>query len=68
MMTAEQGKPLPKPRRSRLRGVVHRVVRRGSKRLYGDVIPGHQPDKRIFVLRQPVGVVAAITPGTSPRR
>src|SRR5256885_3300743 len=33
-----------------------------GKRLYGDVIPGHQTDKRILVLRQPVGVVAAITP------
>src|ERR1700730_9662838 len=37
-----------------------------GKRLYGDVIPGHQADKRILVLRQPVGVVAAITPWNFP--
>jgi succinate-semialdehyde dehydrogenase / glutarate-semialdehyde dehydrogenase len=34
--------------------------------LYGDIIPGHQGDKRILVLRQPVGVVAAITPWNFP--
>src|SRR4029077_11465615 len=37
-----------------------------GKRLYGDVIPGHQTDKRIVVLRQPVGVVCAITPWNFP--
>ena len=37
-----------------------------AKRVYGDVIPGHQVDKRILVLRQPVGVVAAITPWNFP--
>src|SRR5208283_4604957 len=37
-----------------------------GKRLYGDVIPGHQADKRILVIRQPVGVVAAITPWNFP--
>ncbi len=39
---------------------------RKAKRVYGDVIPGHQADKRILVLRQPVGVVAAITPWNFP--
>ena len=39
---------------------------RKGKRLYGDIIPGHQADKRILVLRQPVGVVAAITPWNFP--
>src|SRR6185312_3544466 len=34
--------------------------------LYGDVIPGHQSDKRLLVIRQPVGVVAAITPWNFP--
>jgi succinate-semialdehyde dehydrogenase/glutarate-semialdehyde dehydrogenase len=34
-----------------------------ARRVYGEVIPGHQADKRIVVLRQPVGVVAAITRG-----
>jgi succinate-semialdehyde dehydrogenase / glutarate-semialdehyde dehydrogenase len=37
-----------------------------GKRLYGDVIPGHQADKRNIVFRQPVGVVAAITPWNFP--
>ncbi len=37
-----------------------------AKRVYGTVIPGHQRDKRIIVLKQPVGVVAAITPWNFP--
>ncbi len=37
-----------------------------GKRLYGDVIPSHGPDKRIIVLKQPVGVVASITPWNFP--
>src|SRR5690606_20766236 len=37
-----------------------------AKRVYGDTIPGHQEDKRIIVLKQPVGVTAAITPWNFP--
>jgi succinate-semialdehyde dehydrogenase/glutarate-semialdehyde dehydrogenase len=37
-----------------------------GKRVYGETIPGHQPDKRLMVLRQPVGVAAAITPWNFP--
>jgi len=37
-----------------------------SKRVYGDTIPGHQSDKRIVVIKQPVGVVGAITPWNFP--
>ena len=37
-----------------------------AKRLYGDIIPEHQGDKRILVLKQPIGVVAAITPWNFP--
>lgn len=37
-----------------------------AKRVYGDTIPGHQANKRIFVLKQPIGVVAAITPWNFP--
>ncbi|NBU28860.1 MAG: NAD-dependent succinate-semialdehyde dehydrogenase, partial [Caulobacteraceae bacterium] len=37
-----------------------------AKRAYGEVIPGHQDDKRILVLKQPVGVVAAVTPWNFP--
>ena len=67
LMTAEQGKPLAES--------VGEIAYAASfiewfaeeaKRVYGDVIPGHQPDKRIVVLRQPVGVVAAITPWNFP--
>jgi succinate-semialdehyde dehydrogenase/glutarate-semialdehyde dehydrogenase len=67
LMTAEQGKPL-----AEARGEVTYAASfvewfaEEAKRLYGDVIPGHQPDKRIMVLRQPVGVVAAITPWNFP--
>lgn len=37
-----------------------------AKRVYGDTIPGHQPDKRIIVMKQPIGVTAAITPWNFP--
>ena len=67
LMTAEQGKPLAEARGE----IVYAAsfiewFAEEAKRVYGDVIPGHQPDKRILVLRQPVGVVAAITPWNFP--
>ncbi|GGK05337.1 NADP-dependent succinate-semialdehyde dehydrogenase [Pseudomonas matsuisoli] len=37
-----------------------------AKRVYGDTIPGHQADKRIIVIKQPIGVTAAITPWNFP--
>jgi succinate-semialdehyde dehydrogenase/glutarate-semialdehyde dehydrogenase len=67
LMTAEQGKPLAESRAeigyaaSFIDGFAE-----AGRRLYGDVIPGHQRDKRILVLRQPLGVVAAITPWNFP--
>jgi succinate-semialdehyde dehydrogenase/glutarate-semialdehyde dehydrogenase len=67
LMTAEQGKPLAESR-----GEIAYAASfiewfaEEAKRIYGDVIPGHQADKRILVLRQPVGVVAAITPWNFP--
>jgi len=67
LMTAEQGKPL-----AEAKGEIAYAASfiewfaEEAKRLYGDVIPGHQVDKRILVLRQPVGVVAAITPWNFP--
>ncbi|HUG04761.1 MAG TPA: succinate-semialdehyde dehydrogenase [Steroidobacteraceae bacterium] len=67
LMTAEQGKPLAESK-----GEVAYAASfvewfaEEAKRIYGDVIPGHQADKRILVLRQPVGVVAAITPWNFP--
>src|ERR1700688_744620 len=67
LMTAEQGKPLADSK-----GDIDYAASfiewfaEEAKRMYGDVIPGHQADKRILVLRQPVGVVAAITPWNFP--
>ncbi len=67
LMTAEQGKPLAESKAE----IVYAAsfiewFAEEAKRVYGDVIPGHQADKRILVLRQPVGVVAAITPWNFP--
>jgi succinate-semialdehyde dehydrogenase/glutarate-semialdehyde dehydrogenase len=67
LMTAEQGKPLAESK-----GEIAYAASfvewfaEEAKRVYGDVIPGHQADKRILVLRQPVGVIAAITPWNFP--
>jgi succinate-semialdehyde dehydrogenase / glutarate-semialdehyde dehydrogenase len=67
LMTAEQGKPLAEAKGEVLYAAAFiEWFGEEAKRVYGDVIPGHQPDKRIFVLRQPVGVVAAITPWNFP--
>src|SRR3989475_470217 len=67
LMTAEQGKPL-----GEARGEVAYAASflewfgEEAKRVYGDTIPGHQADKRIVVLKEPVGVVACITPWNFP--
>jgi len=67
LMTAEQGKPLVEAKGEIAYGAAFiEWFAEEGKRLYGDVIPGHQTDKRIVVLRQPVGVVAAITPWNFP--
>ncbi len=67
LMTAEQGKPLAESKGEIAYSASFiEWFAEEAKRLYGDVIPGHQPDKRILVLRQPVGVVAAITPWNFP--
>jgi len=67
LMTAEQGKPLAEARGevAYAASFIEWFAEEG-KRVYGDVIPGHQPDKRILVLRQPIGVVVAITPWNFP--
>jgi succinate-semialdehyde dehydrogenase / glutarate-semialdehyde dehydrogenase len=67
LMTAEQGKPLAESKTEILYAASFiEWFGEEAKRLYGDIIPGHQADKRIMVLRQPVGVVAAITPWNFP--
>jgi succinate-semialdehyde dehydrogenase / glutarate-semialdehyde dehydrogenase len=67
IMTAEQGKPLAESKGeiAYAASFIEWFAEEG-KRLYGDVIPSHAPDKRILVLRQPVGVVAGITPWNFP--
>src|ERR1700716_2652546 len=67
LMTAEQGKPLAESKGEIAYAAAFiEWFGEEGKRLYGDIIPGHQADKRILVLRQPVGVVAAITPWNFP--
>ncbi|MGH8234474.1 MAG: NAD-dependent succinate-semialdehyde dehydrogenase [Rhodanobacteraceae bacterium] len=67
LMTSEGGKPINEARGEvgYSASFIEWFAEEG-KRLYGDVIPGHQTDKRIIVTRQPVGVVAAITPWNFP--
>src|SRR6202453_733686 len=67
LMTAEQGKPLAEAKGeiAYAASFIEWFAEEG-KRLYGDIIPGHQTDQRLLVLRQPVGVVAAITPWNFP--
>ncbi|MFK8076435.1 MAG: NAD-dependent succinate-semialdehyde dehydrogenase [Granulosicoccus sp.] len=67
ILTAEMGKPLAEAKGEILYGASYiEWFSEEAKRIYGDVIPGHQPDKRIVVLKQPVGVVASITPWNFP--
>ena len=67
IMTAEQGKPLAEARGEVAYGASYvEWFGEEAKRVYGDTIPGHQEDKRIIVIKQPVGVVATITPWNFP--
>ncbi|CAI07812.1 NADP-dependent succinate-semialdehyde dehydrogenase [Aromatoleum aromaticum] len=67
LMTSEQGKPLGEARGEVLYAASFvEWFAEEAKRIYGDVIPGHQPDKRIVVTKEPVGVCAAITPWNFP--
>ncbi|WP_424830220.1 NAD-dependent succinate-semialdehyde dehydrogenase [Ruegeria sp.] len=67
ILTAEQGKPL-----AEAIGEIDYAASfiewfgEEAKRVYGDTIPGHQPDKRIIVMKQPVGVTACVTPWNFP--
>jgi succinate-semialdehyde dehydrogenase/glutarate-semialdehyde dehydrogenase len=67
LMTAEQGKPMAESKGeiAYAASFIEWFAEEG-KRIYGDVIPAHQPDKRIVVTKEPVGVVAAITPWNFP--
>ncbi|AEF20204.1 NADP-dependent succinate-semialdehyde dehydrogenase [Pseudomonas fulva] len=67
LMTIEQGKPL-----AEAKGEIAYAASfiewfaEEAKRVYGDTIPGHQADKRLIVIKQPIGVTAAITPWNFP--
>jgi succinate-semialdehyde dehydrogenase/glutarate-semialdehyde dehydrogenase len=67
LMTAEQGKPLAESS-----GEIAYAASflewfaEEAKRVYGDVIPQHQADKRLVVIKQPIGVCASITPWNFP--
>lgn len=67
LLTLEQGKPLAESK-----GEIHYAASfvewyaEEAKRAYGELIPSHKTDARILVSRQPVGVVAAITPWNFP--
>ncbi len=67
IMTAEQGKPLAEARGevAYAASFIEWFAEEG-KRVYGDTIPPHQADKRIVVLKEPIGVCASITPWNFP--
>jgi succinate-semialdehyde dehydrogenase/glutarate-semialdehyde dehydrogenase len=67
IMTAEQGKPLAEAKGEIAYGASFvEWFAEEAKRIYGDVIPHHADGKRIVVIKQPVGVVGAITPWNFP--
>ena len=67
LMTIEQGKPLVESRGEvAYAGAFLEWFGEEAKRVYGDTIPGHQSDKRIVVIKQPIGVAACITPWNFP--
>jgi succinate-semialdehyde dehydrogenase/glutarate-semialdehyde dehydrogenase len=67
LMTIEQGKPFSESRGEVLYAAGFlEWFGEEAKRAYGDTIPQHQPDKRIVVVKEPVGVVACITPWNFP--
>jgi succinate-semialdehyde dehydrogenase/glutarate-semialdehyde dehydrogenase len=67
ILTAEMGKPLAEAKGEILYGAAFiEWFSEEAKRVYGETIPGHQPDKRIVVIKQPIGVAASITPWNFP--
>jgi succinate-semialdehyde dehydrogenase/glutarate-semialdehyde dehydrogenase len=67
ILTAEQGKPLAEAKGEIAYGASFvEWFAEEAKRIYGETIPGHQADKRLTVIKQPIGVAAAITPWNFP--
>ncbi|MEM6522375.1 MAG: NAD-dependent succinate-semialdehyde dehydrogenase [Bacteroidota bacterium] len=67
MITLEQGKPIREARNEVDYGASFiEWFAEEARRVYGDTVPGHQVNKRIIIIKEPVGVVAAITPWNFP--
>ena len=67
LLTTEQGKPLAEARGEIAYGAAYiKWFAEEARRIYGDVIPGHTRNARLLALKQPVGVVATITPWNFP--
>ncbi|MGL4321536.1 MAG: NAD-dependent succinate-semialdehyde dehydrogenase [Paracoccaceae bacterium] len=67
ILTAEMGKPVAEAKGEIAYGSAYiEWFGEEAKRTYGEVIPGHQRDKRITVIKQPIGVAASITPWNFP--
>ncbi len=67
ILTAEMGKPLAEAKGEIAYGASFiEFFAEEAKRVYGETIPGHQRDKRITVIKQPIGVAASITPWNFP--
>ena len=67
ILTAEMGKPLAEAKGEVAYGASFiEWFGEEAKRIYGETIPGHQRDKRITVIKQPIGVAASITPWNFP--
>ncbi|RBP88151.1 succinate semialdehyde dehydrogenase [Rhodobacter sp. 140A] len=67
ILTAEMGKPLPEAKGEIAYGASFiEWFGEEAKRIYGETIPGHMRDKRIQVIKQPIGVVGSITPWNFP--
>ena len=67
ILTVEQGKPLAEAKGEIAYGASFiEFFGEEAKRVYGETIPGHQRDKRITVIKQPIGVAASITPWNFP--
>ncbi len=67
ILTAEMGKPVAEAKGEILYGAAFiEWFAEEAKRVYGETIPGHQNDKRIMVIKQPIGVVGSITPWNFP--
>jgi succinate-semialdehyde dehydrogenase/glutarate-semialdehyde dehydrogenase len=67
LLTKEQGKPLAEAKGEIIYGAAFvELFAEEAKRVYGETIPTHKPDARVIIMKQPIGVVAAITPWNFP--